>query len=221
MASQLLRRSGIAVGLIAEVVGWRADVIYQVGIGHYHKEVEVLNEEWKGVKWFGYEPHPHIFREVKRSYPGTLLPYAIADRDGCVLFYDKPHHSDGSSLFKPADPSPKSWKVVVRRLDTLWPHPKENGERVLLWLDCEGSELMVLNGAEWFLSETQMVNVEITTKPLDSRWAKPEEVHRCLVDHGFRRQWIHTQRISLGQYDATYVRPELFRAEYSCDPFGE
>ena len=217
MASLLLRRSGIAVGIVAEVLKWRADVIYQVGVGGFHQEVDVLKKEWPGVVFVGFEPCPAIYKGIKASYPGTLYPWAISDREGHAPLHIKSKHKDGSTLATMRD-----CKVTLVPLATLNTIPIDKSVRNLLWLDCEGSELVALRGASQFIQAVDVVNVEMTGKPVaEVGWCKPIEVHQLLVEYGFRRQWLHTCRLMIGQYDAIYVRQKMFRPEYCCDPWEE
>ncbi len=216
MASRLLRRSGIAVGLVAEVLGWRADLVISVGIGQYHHEVDVLKEEWPGVQFIGCEP----CEENAKNYPGMVHNVAISDYEGNAVLHVKKHHRDGSSLHL-LDGMDHCTEVPVKvtTLDKLFPHPFAPDSRVLLWLDCEGSELAALRGGERFVQDVIMINVELTGKSLGVGWPSVIDVHRWLVGAGFWRQWIHTQRISSGQCDCIYVRPELFDPDYACDPW--
>ncbi len=227
MASRLLRRSGVAVGLVAECLGWRADLVVQVGVGHNHEEVTVLKEEWPGVEFVGFEPHPHIFASWQLKYPGQLLPYALgAETKNRVDFFAYRHHADGSGLYFPDnEPEEKrrdleKFSVRMSTLDqqNLGVLPSLIDKRILLWLDCEGNELNVLRGGEQFIHRVQVVNVELTSKPLGSGWCKPQDVHDWLAERGFWLQWIHTQRISAGQVDGVYVREWLFKPEYCCIP---
>ncbi len=221
MASKLLRRSGIACGLVADVLGWQADIVVQVGVGQYHQEVDVLKEEWPGVRFIGFEPCPNLVND----YPGELRLSAVSNKVGQSTLHVKRHHKDGSSLFAidGAD-SCNLVQVPTTTLDTEF--FTENGEcklvgRVLLWLDCEGSEFNALQGGEDFVTGcVNMVNVEMTSKPQGPDYCKPAEVHGWLAERGFRRQWVHTGRISAGQYDAIYVKPYLFKQEYCCDPWN-
>ena len=212
-ASRLLRRSGVAVGLVSEVLNWRATHVYQVGIGGMHQEVDVLTEEWPGVQFIGCEPYPMDPKE----YDGKLIPVAISDRIGQQAFYMKRRHADGSSMFQlPADQVRKKITVEVNTLDTLFPSPE--GEHILLWLDCEGSEYSALLGAENFIKHVEVINIEITVKPNGLHWLPYKTIHDWLVDHGFKRQWCHTFRIPDGQLDCFYVANHLFNPDYCCDP---
>lgn len=213
MASRLLRRSGYAFGLVAEALNWRADMIYQVGVGGYHEECDVFMEEWPGVQFIGCEPFPMRAEE----YKGLLLRVAVSDYVGEAPFYLKRRHHEGSTLHKlPDDKTIKVITVPVSTLDVLFPHPE--GEHVLLWLDCEGSELAALRGGEEFVKRVEMINVEMTALPDGEHWVSPKLIHEWLLAHGFRRQWVHTFRVPAAQYDSIYVRNELFDPRRCCDP---
>jgi len=237
MASRLLRRSGISVGLVAEVLGWRPDWVIQVGVGLFHEEADALREkidddhkeehvlksEWPDCRFVGFEPHPGTFRQVEDSYPGHLIQKAISDRHGTATFYMKKRHADGSSLhfhdLLSEDERSKVSKFDVElvTLDSIFTNGYPSG-KILLWLDCEGSELAALRGGESLLERVEVVNVEMASKPPSSGWCSPGEVHVHLAARGFWLQWIHTQRISAGQCDVIYVRSNLFRPEYCCVP---
>jgi FkbM family methyltransferase len=223
MASKLLRRSGVAVGLIADLLKWRADWVIQVGVGYHYQEVDVLKGEWSGVKFVGIEPLP----DYNEPYPGELIHTAVGREPGRALLNVKKCHKDGSSLRSLRGMNDlKRVKVPVATLDGLFPKGHEG--RVLLWLDCEGSELDALRGGKKYLECVEVANIEMTANPPsdDPDWCDPDEVHWWMVQAGFLRQWIHTQRTNEGQYDSIYVRPHLFKPQYCCDPwertrFGE
>ena len=215
--SYLFRRSGLAVGLISDLLKWRADRVYQVGVGGHHQEVDVLRKEWRGVKFTGCEPHPAMCRRIRRSYPGDLREVAISDFVGKADLHVKSRHADGSTLFPITDKGGmERCEVVVETLDHLFPGP--HGERILLWLDCEGSELKVLQGGREFLKRVEMVNVELTGNRPHPDWCDPVDVHRLLMEAGFFTQHVHTHRLSAGQYDAIYVRGMLFDPLFCCVP---
>ena len=219
MASRLLRRSGVAVGLIMDMIKWKPDAVYQVGVGGHHEEVDVLLHDWPGTKFYGCEPHPSTNKGLRDNYPGKLYEVAISDHCGEVTLYSKHRHKDGSSLFPHvirSDERYDEFKVKMTTLDVLFGEPE--GKHVLLWVDCEGSELAALQGGERFIKGVEIVNVELASNPPGMGWCKPTDVHWWLLNHGFLRQWQHTDRLSGGQCDAVYVRTHLFHPEFSCCP---
>ncbi len=222
MASYLLRRSGIAVGLVAEVLGWRADLVIQVGVGNHHQEVDVLSSEWPGVRFVGFEPHPNIFEGLRDDYPGEIHQLAMSNFNGCGTLFAKKCHGDGSSLVFTADPNILTFEVKVRTLDSMWCEEQiwaMQDSRILLWVDCEGRELEALKGGEKTLGLVDVINVEMTSHPPELGWSSPTDIHSYLVSKGFMTQWVHTQRIGAGQTDFVYVRPQLFKPDYCCFPW--
>ena len=215
MASKMLRRSGVAVGLVAELLGWKAEVIWQVGVGLYYEEIDVLKQEWNLDKEniIGFEANPITFGRIVDHYPGTLMNVALSDFVGRGELSFDPRHKDGSTL-KGLNHGKTSENVEVTKLDAV--PCKTTGQKILLWLDCEGSELDVLRGGVEFLKHVDVVNVEITGKPPGDGWCAPVDVYLWLREHGFRLQHIHTQRTSAGQFDAVFVRSELWKEEYCC-----
>lgn len=219
MASKFMRRSGISVCLIAELLEWVPDLVIQVGIGTRPEETAVFKDAWPNHELIGFEAHPGVFNAVKGSYPGQLYNCAIGNRRGSVDLWTPPRHKDGSSIHK--HEGMDNLTKCVTRISTLdfeigWDRIEDKD--VLLWLDCEGCELDVLEGAAKVLKRVSTVNVEMTAKPISSKWCDANQVHDFLIAAGFKRQWVHTQRTSAGQCDAIYVRHSIFNPAYCCCP---
>src|SRR3990167_6467231 len=218
MVSRLARRSGVAVVQIAELLQWRPDIIYQVGVGLQHAECFIMRDEcWPEVKIIGFEPNPTTYHEIFESYPGTLYPYALGNevRDS-VSFYQPDKHRDGSSLFRRAA-NDVAYLVPMSTLDTLFPDGP-GYPNCLLWIDAEGNDLAVLDGAQKFLNGVQFINIEVTGTPSGPGWASPGVIQDWLNSRGFRCQWSHTQRIHVGQMDCIYVREELINPDICFCP---
>ena len=227
--SKIKRRSGIAVVNICGLLDWRPDVIYQVGVGVNHGEIDHMWESWPGVRFIGCEAHPGIVKSIEKSYPGELYEVAIGAERGKTKLYTKSRHKDGSSLYPHRNQHEHEGyhelgDVLMSTLDSMFASPMwkkwhvQNLPKILLWLDCEGSELDALRGGAEFLKSVQVVNVEMTSNPPGVGWADPIEVHQLLIASGFLRQSVHTNRSSSGQADCVYVRRELFKPEYCCCP---
>lgn len=218
MASKFVRRSGISVCLIAELLQWVPDTIYQVGIGCNPEETAVFLDAWPDVEIIGFEAHPEVYRTVKATYPGIIANLALGAHEGKVPIWSPPRHKDGSTVFEPIDADRCAvTETQMSTLDKMF-IAGPNTCKTLLWLDCEGSELNVLRGGNNFLKGVEVVNVELTAKPIATTWCDSNQVHDHLLEQGFKRQWVHTQRSSAGQCDAIYVRPHLFRPEFCCCP---
>ena len=218
MVSKLLRRSGVAVGLEASRLGWIPNFVIQVGIGQYHEGMHVLKEEWPDIRILGFEAHPGIAKKIN-DYPGEIREIAISDRCGDTVLFVKHRHKDGSSIL----PFPSDIKVSdnipvkTSTLDKEISAADVFGKEVILWMDCEGSELRVLQGAENTLTHVKMVNVEMTPNTPSIHWPTPNELHSFLRDAGFYRQCLHTMKG--GQYDAIYVKADIFQVKYCCCPY--
>ena len=222
---KFLRQDSLQFCKVIEAISWQPDVVFQVGIGRDHKETEVILEKWPDVKFFGTEPHPglqEMLRKPKWLYPGEIYPVALRNFEGTAPFHTKSKHKSGSSFF-PFDwhkPDEIYGVVVVRvtTLDKLFSGGPGTG-RVLLWIDCEGTELDALKGGEQFIKGVDVVHAEMTSNPKGPGWCKPADVHRWLLQHGFMLQWIHPKNVEDGQCNGIYVRTHLFRPEFCCCPF--
>lgn len=210
----VLKRSGVAVVKVVEYLEWKPELVFQVGIGHFHKEAEVMKAAWPDVPFVGCEPHPEVIDELRKVYPGIIHQCAISDKSGTQVFYDKKRHQDGSSLWPDLTrPNSKQWDVRVESLDRF-----NAANHTLLWLDCEGSELNALIGGPEFLKSVDVINLEMTTNPPRPGWCDLMELHYWLVQHGYKRQTAHTHRTGGGQCDAIYVKRHLWRREYCTCP---
>ena len=218
MASRYLRRSGIAVGLVAECYGFIPDTVFQVGIGVNHEEVDVLKSEWPEVKWVGCEPNPVTYKSIANIYPGITFQVALSNRLGEADLCFARIHKDGATLCTPRPDQPNKITVPTTTLDALREEYGSFGSKMLLWLDCEGSEYRVLQGAEEFIKDVAWLNVELTAKPQSEDWCRPEQVDGWLRSHGFARTWTHTHRLNIGQYDCIYLRRELLNPNFCCCP---
>lgn len=223
---RVMRRSGNAVLQTCQCINWRPDVLWQVGVGVHHEEVDCLLEEWPKIRIVGFEPHPTIYDKIKDNYPGILVNKAVTDTEGGATLYSKPRHKDGSSLFKYSDEGNNKKPMRVSTtfldnqdsLDLMCTYLNIGETRHLLWLDCEGSENLVLRGAGTFLKHINAINIEMTGVPLGDDWATPLELHRTLASLEMYAQMIHTNRIMSGQYDALYVRKRLFNPNHCNCP---
>jgi FkbM family methyltransferase len=197
--------------------------MYHIGVGLQFQELDVILKSWPDIKVFGCEPHPHAYEEALKTYPGTLTNVALSNQIGDSFLFGKKGHTDGSTLFPHEEWLGRNFPVKTTTLDALYPveegFPRLQPEnQVLLWLDCEGSELDVLQGGEVFLQNVDVVNVELTSKRHNEKWGKPTDIYSWLAERDFYIQWIHTQRIHAGQTDGVFVRSKLFRPELCCIP---
>lgn len=220
MPSRLLRRSGVAIVNVAEILEWVPDVVVQVGVGQYYEEVAVMKECWPELVVHGIEAHPGIVQQLAGNYPGIVTSCAIGEEKGKATLYAKKRHKDGSSMFPHSGQLDREVyqevEVDVETLDDVTKNLCKHygasfaNKQIMLWLDCEGSELAALKGGTEFLEKVNVINIETTANPPGEGWCNPVEVHDWLMEYGFLRQTNHTYRDSVGQCDCIYVRRHLF-----------
>ena len=220
MASRILRRSGTAVVEYLRYLEWVPKVVFAVGVGGKHQEIDVMREEWSDFYLYGFEPHPDIYASVNETFPGRLHRYAISDYTGRGMLHAKSSWKDGSSLIPKTQNSEdyKEIPVEVTTLDDMLCIMPSDAPG-LLWLDCEGSELAALKGGEKFLVEKniEVINIEQTARPRGDDWPTPYVVHCWLTEHGFYQAWTHTHRTVIGQFDSVYLRGDIFDPRHcSC-----
>lgn len=218
--TRLRLRSGAPVCEMTGWLGWKPDTVIQVGIGMNHGETEVFRdpEYWGDTfRLIGVEPNPRLIEMARDNYPGEVLPYAIGSEPGEATLFFRSGHKDGGSLHPYKTGDQNEVVVPVRTLDGLFTEPESMGD-ILLWLDCEGNELPAMQGGEKLIKNVDVMNVEMTSDPLHDGWCDMMETHRWLVDHGFKRQSVHTSRSYNGQVDAIYVREHLFNPKHCSCP---
>lgn len=216
MPSKILRRSGNAVAEYLRLIEWNPQSLYQVGVGIFHEETTVFREHWPDIAIYGFEPNPRTYNSIKGNYPGRLYPYAISDHPHVAMLHSRKRWKDGSSLYqdKKNEYDIKD-KVESTTLDRMLPLLQPHNREGVLWLDCEGSELDALLGGIDFLDKgISVVNVELTGIPRGEGWCKPIQVHDFLSTKGFVQTWTHSHRTSIFQFDAIYLRRELFKPEF-------
>jgi FkbM family methyltransferase len=131
-----------------------------------------------------------------RGFNVEVVQAAAGALDGEVTFHETAH-PDCSSILTPAARCnvefPKVtneaavYKVPMKRLDTIVSGRAIGGEKIdLLKVDTQGSELLVLKGAEQTLPKCKHVLLEISFLPLYEGQASFEEVMMFLFSRGFR-----------------------------------
>jgi FkbM family methyltransferase len=97
-----------------------------------------------------------------------IFPYAISDQEGFLEFfvadvdYSNPEENRGtSSLFKrPQDKIKEVVKVETHRIDQFLRERYPDAKRVCLWIDAEGAEYMITQGASGLKDRLFALHVE-------------------------------------------------------------
>lgn len=124
-------------------------------------EAQTAVSTWPAVRVLGVEPNEdHATWQLDNGWPRghPLLPAALTDADGLVVFHPIEGTSGGTLLDLPTELAPRTVTGVT--LDTL---DREYGpfEDVLLWLDVEGSEAATLRGASGLLASGRVLAVSV------------------------------------------------------------
>jgi hypothetical protein len=113
----------------------------------------------------------------------------------------------------PAAANVREQPVRVTRLDSIWPHLRVDGARVLLKSDTQGYEREVLNGAAGCLSKIDGVLMETSVDPIYDGEAPMMELLSFMDAQGFRLAGIeagsHEKTTGrLLQADCLFLRPQ-------------
>lgn len=220
MPSKIKRRSGTAFTSYMKLIDFTPNFVIMAGVGVNCEEIDVMREEWGDrFELYGFEPSKSSFDTLKKNFPGLLHNDAVWNENCVKRLHVKPGWKDGSSLFESKDEEDqrKRQQQVVQciKLDTLFEKHMEDGdfESGALWLDCEGSELQALQGAEKLIECVDAINVEMTCLGRGVGWSKTNAVNDWLEEHGFIQMFIHTIRPPIGQFDAIYVRDRIYNPD--------
>jgi FkbM family methyltransferase len=173
------------------------------------------------VLWI--EPIPWVFKELKSaisSYPNQLaLEYLVLDKDGEATTLHISNNEGASSsvmdlaLHQDVWPSihfTRDIEIRSYKLDTII-----DREHISLTdydglvLDTQGSELLVLKGAQRALRNARMVKVEVADFEAYAGCPRPEQIADFLGTYGLR-EWMRTPFAGHSgggrYYDIIYLR---------------
>jgi FkbM family methyltransferase len=165
------------------------------------------------------EPNPRNFEMMSsnaglRTHRIRALPVAASDSNSDAPFYvvetdysarGNPAFRGMSSLHQRSDGSTLAEVVRVRtvRLDRLL--ADGNSRRIALWIDTEGMAFEAIFGAAGVLGQTQLLHVEVETKPcIGAAQRLLPDVERILIDADFVLLATDQPRTSL-QLNALFV----------------
>src|SRR2546426_5601878 len=176
----------ISLGFPYELLGFdlkKGMKIVDVGAHHGIYSIKAILVGASGV--VAIEPHPSNFKALKRNIAENRATSIIAvnaaasDRDGTTLLYESLYSGQHSILsFETAAFNGKATQIPSYTLDTMLSNLQFDPD--LLKIDCEGAELLVLQGANKLLSQPRNRKVVVEVHSRDAR-----EVETCLNRFGF------------------------------------
>jgi FkbM family methyltransferase len=122
-----------------------------------------------------------------------VVPVAVSDRAGTAIFHvtDADHTSPdanlgtSSLLVHPGLTVKAGVEVPTVRLDGLLAEKCPEASRIALWIDVEGAEYLVLEGARGLRERLVAIHVETSTRPLREGQRTTEDLVHFLEDLGF------------------------------------
>lgn len=154
--------------------------VIHVGVGDAEDAV-MLKSKWPNARFIGLDPH---HKAPAPKYPGEFIRAAIARKPGFVTFYRRPSWYRSSMFsFEKRRQSPES--VYAITLDMVANQFDVRGS-VVLWLDCEGSELFALMGASHLINQVTWINIEVEGNYERTLAPPREDIELFMEEHNFR-----------------------------------
>lgn len=173
--------------LIAKTIAYddRPRAMYDLGVGCF-AEWETLKKCWPDMEVFGCEPDPFWHGQLVPIFNGKLLQVAIGKARGRADLYVSRPDQCGSTLL-PAQ-SERSRHTVDAEVWTLDDFDAWAGkpDRVLLWMDIEGSEIDAIEGGRELLTSGRVwyINAETRDGRVEHHFTT-QELNDVLSEFGF------------------------------------
>jgi len=188
--------------------------VVQVG-SHYFEERDYFLDI--GAKIFMlFEPNPDAYLEtVEYSKDLDVFCYniALSDKKGkATLIIDENNQGQSSSLLKPKKhienhPDITFKKKIKVNTDILDNYIFANHNYDLLYMDAQGSEGMIINGAKKCLKSFKVIYSEINFEEMYEGCVLKNDFDKILKSHGFICVWAGSN--INGWSDAVYIRKDL------------
>ena len=146
--------------VICRFIKGTPSALYDIGVGP-KTEWQTLSGKYPDMQVFGCEPHPvQHERLLSAGFPGPLAKVAIGETEGVATLHVPTHDLKCCSLL----PVPYSNAMCEVEVCTLDQFDMNMGEpdRILLWIDIEGSELSALRSGWRLLASGRIrwINLE-------------------------------------------------------------
>lgn len=170
-----------------------------------------------------FEANPIVHDHFCAVVTGTGVTYenlAISDRAGTIELnvpvsvngHQLPVLSSMSSIFKQKLESAE-YRTVETRAVTLdwWITDNPRPAPYALWVDVEGAQKQMLDGAAKALVDTQLILIELENRPIWRGQVDAEEIKALLEQAGFAAVLRDIERPH--QFNALFARPAVIEAE--------
>lgn len=191
-----------SIDLLAPLLRRRSPVMIEAGFCGA-EDTLALKRQWPDAIIYCFEAHPETFEYGKgniiKSGIAGITPnwLALSDMDGVKDFYMSQMIPAASSLFKDNISSivagetydDRTCSVPCSRLDT-WAKRNNVDQIDFMWLDAEGAELDILNGAGALLSGVSVIRIEMNHREFRSGISQFNSLYSFLIGKQFRLECI-------------------------------
>lgn len=183
-------------------------ILLDVGVSPKTEYLSLL-EIYPHMRLIGLEPCPSCFNDLIPKFPGILLPYAAWHEETSLDLYINDANPEATSVFAHKSGEKNIVTVYARTLDSIDRH-LGNLDRILLWMDIEGAELMALKGGSELLKSGRVrwINIEARDKWSQVGACVKSEVDNFLFQFGYKEKLQynhHNRESSYGHRDVIYL----------------
>lgn len=186
------------------------DAFINIGVGNANTEAKLVKSYWPDIHILGIEPNVSRFKRIKKGFPGKLLNIAVSDkREKLKLFgkdFDQP-----SSVF-PMYNGNNSYTVAARPLDDIIDEHCPSSNKILVWADIDGAELLMLQGCPRHIKNGRIIAfyLEVWGRPpkkiVDGSWVLEKQIDEYLFKREFSDKVPIVRGRSFDFGDALYIR---------------
>jgi len=195
-------------GIICRFIRGAPSALYDIGVGP-KTEWQTLGRKYPAMRVFGCEPHPEQHETIlKKGFPGPLARVAIGQNEGPATLHVPTRDLKCCSLLSVpyADDVCEVEVWSLDRFDTNMGAP----DRILLWLDIEGTELSALHSGARLLASGRVRWINLEERRNGDRptadWCDPQELRAFLADNGYVRVADYNRHTT--HQDAIYVHKD-------------
>lgn len=181
------------------------NAMYDIGVGP-KSEWQTLGAKFPTMRIYGCEPEPNQHAKLlKAKFPGPLAQVAIGETEGVATLHVPTHDLMCGSLY-PVPYANKTCEVKVWTLDRF-DEQMGQPDRILLWIDIEGSELAAFRSGPRLLASGRVRWINLEERRAGHRpaegWCDPGELHAFLIESGYKRVAEYNRHAT--HQDAIYI----------------